>query len=236
VASQWLCRELSSAILKLHPRREDRPKEPQMASCAAFLRPYSRVVTLNYDLLLYWVVNSRNPVARTDGFGNCDFPGTGPLCWNGNISDRRIEYLHGALHLFADGISTKKLRVRDEGLLQQVTERIALRKFPLVVSAASAEAKREIIERSAYLRSVLHRLEHEEMPIVTFGWSASAQDEHVIEAIEQSPSQIIRVGCRDIRHGATRGTLHDFVCRVADAGKSVEIFDTTSMNVWNGQY
>jgi hypothetical protein len=235
-AARWLCRELSGAILRMHPRGVDRPTDMQAASCAAFLRPYSRIVTLNYDLLLYWVVNSRHPVERADGFGNCDPVDATALCWSADRPDRRVEYLHGALHLFAEGILTKKMRGQPEGLLQQVTDRIARRKFPLVVSAASAEAKREIIERSWYLRSVLRRLETEALPIVTFGWSASDQDAHVITAIEQSPSKLVRVGCRNIRHGAARGSLHDFALRLADAGKSVEIFDTSALDVWSGCY
>lgn len=57
-----------SAISSVHP---DWASDDKIKSCAAFLKNFSRVYTLSYDLLLYWVINSAPELLDKfrDGFG-----------------------------------------------------------------------------------------------------------------------------------------------------------------------
>ena len=49
------------AIGDVHPMRED---DATIASCAAFLKNFVRLYTLNYDIILYWVINSDQELNR----------------------------------------------------------------------------------------------------------------------------------------------------------------------------
>lgn len=229
--SAKLCRDLASAVLEAHPQGWDRPSASQAASCGQFLSDYSRVVTLNYDLLLYWAVLDSGAICAQDGFGNCSPNDTEALCWKGVDGTRCIEYMHGALHLFSEGLETKKLRGTGRGLVQQVADRIRRGSFPLVVAAPTSKAKEKIIGRSPYLNAVYRRLAGPADVIVTFGWSASPQDQHVVSAIANSRCRTVCVGCHGLNGGIT-GSLAEFTRKLLAARKQVVHFDTTCLNVW----
>lgn len=232
--SSKLCQDLASAVLEAHPQGWDRPSKSQAAACGQFLSDYSRVVTLNYDLLLYWAALESGATCVQDGFGNCNTYDAEALCWNGSDGPRCIEYMHGALHLFSEGMETKKLRGTGRGLVQQVADRIRRNSFPLVVAAPTSTAKERIIGRSPYLSSVYRRLKEPADVIVTFGWSASAQDQHVVNAIANSRCSTVCVGCHGLDGGIT-GSLAEFTRKLIAARKQVVHFDTTSLNVWGSK-
>jgi hypothetical protein len=90
---------LIHAIREVHPGvRFEIPKE-QCEACAKFLTHFDAVFTLNYDLLLYWVILAAT-TGFQDGFGLGEEVGgfrqfrVGAHC--------NTYYLHGALHLFLD--------------------------------------------------------------------------------------------------------------------------------------
>ncbi len=230
--SRDLCKLTAQAVAAAHPQRGARPDASKVAACARFLSDYQRVVTLNYDLLLYWVVVSANDACSRDGFGNCRPDDPKAVCWQGPNSQPCIEYLHGALHLFVDALETKKLRADDEDLMTKITRRIASGLFPLVVSGPTAKVKAATIGRSPYLRSVLHRLSGHADAIVTFGWSASPQDRHVVDAILRSDCELVCIGCHGLRGGLPTGDLTAFARNLIQIGKEVILFDTEPMNVW----
>lgn len=227
-----LCELTATAVVDAHPQGDGRPTDEQIASCARFLSDFRRVVTLNYDLLLYWVVNSENDACPLDGFSNCRPNDQFAVCWQGPDADPCVEYLHGALHLFVDGLETKKLRAGGASLIGQIEGRIRNRKFPLVVAGPTAKAKAAIIGRSPYLRSVLRRIEERSDAIVTFGWSAAPQDDHIAEAIVASDCELVCVGSYGLHGGMPEQGLANLARRLSKVGKEVVLFDTTAMNVW----
>jgi hypothetical protein len=232
-----LCRNLASAVLAQHPRGFDRPTEQQFRSCARFLGEFRRVVTVNYDLLVYWAVNAWPGGCRRDGFGECKPSTPDSVCWQGEGIAPCVEYLHGALHLYADALEVKKLRSREaKDLLPQISDRIKSGKFPLVVAGPTSAQKLALIDRSPYLRSVFRRLRESRGVVVTFGWSAGVTDAHVVDAIVECPAETICVGCHGLVGRIPPGELARLSTRLMKVGKRVVLFDTTSLDVWNGKY
>ncbi len=227
-----LCELMATAVADAHPQGDGKPTQEQIASCAEFLRDFRRVVTLNYDLLLYWVVNSDNNACALDGFSTCRPDDQAAVCWQGPDAEPCVEYLHGALHLFVDGLETKKLRAGEAPLIPQITDRIRNRRFPLVVAGPTMRAKAAMIGRSPYLRSVLRRIERRSDAIVTFGWSAAPQDGHIVDAIVASECGLVCVGSYGLHGGMPEQGLANLARRISEVGKEVVLFDTTLMNVW----
>ncbi len=102
-AAATLRRQLGAAVIANHPIASTVLTDAECDACSAFLTPFDRLFTTNYDLLLYWVcvkdhvnLNSR----WRDGFGwNTD--NVGHLYWPSiHSSGQTIFYLHGALHLY----------------------------------------------------------------------------------------------------------------------------------------
>ena len=90
---------------EIHPLRKRR--------CVRFLSKFlngpnkGNVYTLNYDLLLYWILVDKFIRDVGDGFGNSD---SGHITWLGRRAsiEQRAHYLHGALHLFDTGSRSQK--------------------------------------------------------------------------------------------------------------------------------
>ena len=60
---------LISAVRAVHPSIQFDVPEQQRTSCAEFLSNFPEIFTLNYDLLLYWVILNSRPIIHCDGFG-----------------------------------------------------------------------------------------------------------------------------------------------------------------------
>ena len=131
---------LIQTIANNHPNIPNEIEDEQFWSCRRFLANFlgetnkdGRVYTLNYDLLLYWVlmhedIGNNEPVNLTtnDGFGRDENTDLEYVKWMGesNARNQRVHYLHGALHLFDDGIDLHKFTWVNTGkpLLEQVRE------------------------------------------------------------------------------------------------------------------
>ena len=88
------------AITDSHPELNSE----KATHCAKFLGNFSKVFTLNYDLLLYWVINSNTQLRQKfrDGMG---IPSEKrDDSWPHKLIGRQTNtyYMHGALHLFCN--------------------------------------------------------------------------------------------------------------------------------------
>jgi hypothetical protein len=89
---------LIHAVRQVHPGISfDIPQE-QRNQCGSFLKNFANVFTVNYDLLLYWVILKMGGNTFTDGFGLGKTEGGFRTFSEGG--DCNTFYLHGALHLF----------------------------------------------------------------------------------------------------------------------------------------
>lgn len=191
-------RGLADVLTLRHPHDSTALSDDQVTQARQFLSNFGRTYTLNYDLLLYWVLN-RNVVSQQgtvqsgDGFEWPSYEGArDELIWKRSAADRgqRVFYLHGALHLFVQDRRLHKLKYSKSPLLEQVRDKIDSGSYPLLVTEGSNEEKAERIERSAYLRYCFDSFERLTGSLFVHGVSLSANDSHLTRCIESKQSKI----------------------------------------------
>jgi len=138
---------LVHAVRTTHPgHRED--IEGVIPSCVEFLASFSNVFTLNYDLLLYWVILQRG-ANFSDGFGlGVEANGfLGPFYCN-------IFNVHGGLHLFRKpDDDVEKCLMGTTGVIDAIAKVITEgKRFPIYVAEGTSSAKLSRINSIPYLK------------------------------------------------------------------------------------
>ena len=188
---------LAQSVAGLHPDRPYDIDEARYRSVRRFLSPFSKIYTVNYDLLLYWALMQEiedgtglHPArAHDDGFRasrNDDDP---TVVWN--IYDpfsQSVYYLHGALHLYLGDDDLRKLTwVRtDMPLIDQTRIQLSAGRYPHYVAESESSRKLDRINRSAYLSRGLRSLSSIGGSLTIYGHSLDSNDDHVLEAIVRS--------------------------------------------------
>ncbi len=149
-----------------------------------FLRPYNDVFTTNYDLLLYWITMNGNPPLFDDGFRN-DPDDHCRLVFSFYSGNRKMFYLHGALHLYLEEGRLCKHRSGTDGLCLTDLIRQSLNhgQYPLFVAEASAVNKLRQINASTYLSQCLTSFRSLTGNLVILGHSLGETDGHILDAI-----------------------------------------------------
>jgi hypothetical protein len=221
---------LINAIRAVHPGAQFEIPERQLNSCADFLRIFRIVFTLNYDLLLYWVVLKTK--MHTDGFGLGKIINgfktfqVGALC--------STYYLHGALHLFLSQTGeTRKRILENSTLVGDIAETIRREKqLPIFVAEGTMTQKLKRINSIPYLRHCHDELRRQSGSFFVFGHSVADNDIHIYDAIFGSQIEkfffFIRDPSRD--WSKTREKLARFAERRRDI--SIQYVDAASARVW----
>lgn len=159
-----------------------------------FLEHFGQVFTINYDLLLYWIIMKGDDSLFNDGFGLGD---DGNLIWKN--TDQKMYYLHGALHLFEfENEYTSKLRSGGEHkLTSQIREKIEKNIYPLVVFEGKSEQKMKSICSNPYLYHSHEKFSSLTGSLFILGSSLSDNDKHIINAIKKSDITHLYVGVCD---------------------------------------
>lgn len=189
--------QLKEIIIKTlslsHPNSPYCISQIQSKNCAQFLRNFNSIYTLNYDLLLYWVIMKENLYMEfKDGFQypiNKIEEGTGNYVYwyPRNKYFTNLYYLHGGLHLYGAANEIKKYCFSNgRNLKEQIMHSINQKIFPIFVSAESYSKKLEIINRSDYLSSALNNFKHCKDVLFIYGFNFSANDKHILRAIAYS--------------------------------------------------
>ena len=181
-----------------HPDLPSRISESQYKACIKFLSNFiekgSHIFTLNYDLLLYWVLikgwdmavfDSRN---IDDGFRPGE-EGEDYVVWEpSEAKNQKVYYLHGALHLFDDGLEIKKYTWSrtDIPLMQQIREAVSNDIFPLFVAEGTSDSKMTRINHSAYLGKGIRSFAGIGGDLFIYGHSLSKNDSHILDYIGKS--------------------------------------------------
>lgn len=212
---------LISTIAGNHPEGPYDLNETKVWACRTFLSHFIKednnrsghVFTLNYDLLLYWVLmNEGNPfqheinkfhLKRNDGFGNDeDDPEADYVVWQGETAahSANVHYLHGALHLFDSGSELQKYTWVRSGarLVEQVRTALAQNKFPLFVAEGSSDQKKNRIRHNAYLYQGLkvftQNAQTKNHGFFIFGHSLAANDDHILMRLARGKFPKLYIG------------------------------------------
>jgi hypothetical protein len=186
-----LKKTLIDTIQDVHPKREQVKK--LLLPMAQFMKKFDTVLSLNYDLLVYWAMLEGN-----DKYGN----------WfkDGFIDEGRFDnyyddlydpyqaegatlvfYPHGNLILATEflGNEVKLSRSGEKYLLDRIMDIWQRRDhIPLFVSEGGTEEKLQAIRRSNYLKTVYDRvIDLSSESLVVYGWSFRDEDEHILRGI-----------------------------------------------------
>lgn len=250
---------LIQTIADNHPKTPNEIEDEQFWFCRRFLANFlgetnqgGRVYTLNYDLLLYWVLmhegmGNKIPINLTinDGFGRDEDTEPEYVKWMGESNARcqRVHYLHGAVHLFDDGTDLHKFTWvnTSKPLLAQARKAMDDGKFPLFVAEGESDQKLKKIKHSAYLyhsyKSFSRQMEKASDCLFIFGHSLADNDQHILQKIAKGKIPQIYVGL----HGDLESQNNQ---KIKDAARSltrqregknplvVTFFPTESANVW----
>lgn len=228
---------LIATIRSTHVSHAD--AKPHLELIFPFMQRFKTVVSLNYDLIVYWAAmlgNNSLGLWFKDAFVRDSFRDD----WETVRQPYRAEgatlffYPHGNLVLgrtsldgerkIAGGASNDLL----EAILQQWAEGKA---SPIFVCEGTAEHKKKSIESSSYLQTVYREI----IPkfgesLVIYGWSLSEQDEHIVNRLRHAGLSRVAVSVRnnDLK----------FAQRVEDLMKEqgigdVAFFDSASPGCWN---
>jgi hypothetical protein len=226
---------LIHAVRQVHPGIQFDIPDAQRDACATFLQRFGSVFTLNYDLLIYWVILHGAQNTHSDGFGLGDtVGGFRTFSVNANCS---VYFLHGALHLFLDPQQdTRKRVVTNATIVDDITDTIRqTRKLPLFVAEGTTAQKMRKINSVPYLRHSYDRLKERSGSLFVYGHSVSDRDAHIYSAIGRS--QIGRLYFCVYRPADNlvemRARLAPFQVRYPNI--EVRFVDGGTVNPWGGQ-
>ena len=177
---------LVRAVSLCHPPFPKAIGDTPLGRAGDFMSRFSSIVTINYDLLSYWAFLAR---CARKGFSDGFYPDdkTGLLTYSDppRGQEKRIIYLHGALHLYADGYHVRKRRSQDtSSLISQIDSSLKKKEYPLFVSEGTWEHKKEKILSNSYLADCWKFFGELRGNIFIFGSSISLDsDGHLWEAI-----------------------------------------------------
>jgi hypothetical protein len=228
---------LITALTAHHPANADSITPAESQTCAAFFAPFKTIFTLNYDLLLYWVIVAQMIGAHDDGFR-----GWGVLQWQGpHAPGQTVYYLHGALHMYDTGSAVHKIVWNNTGvpILTQLDASMRAGNFPLFVSEGLSAQKLARIRSNQYLLDAYEELSTNFLPLTTYGVSFSAADQHIVDALARSKTPHITVVIFDGVNPAERTRIETRARAMAAqirlggaASCSVAFVNSSTLRVW----
>jgi hypothetical protein len=217
----------------------------QLATAAKFMSHFSTVISLNYDVLVYWALLVGNEPA-SHRFKDCFVEGAFRQEWKifyepygANQEATLVFYPHGNLALAADLTGSEiKVQAGDAGdLLETIFEKWRSgEKTPVFVSEGTSEQKRAAIRRSPYLSTVYNEV----LPslgesIVVFGWSMGDQDDHLLDAICRGKPHRFAIAVDPAANnleGVEAKFKHKLKTKLGTERPDVVLFDRSSEGCW----
>lgn len=187
---------LVKTVSSTHP--EQRDVQSCLSRIASFMKQFDTVLSLNYDLIVYWAMLRGNTLFGQqfkdgfvdDGMFRDDYETLYPP-YGQATKTTMVFYPHGNLILatIVDldryGIEIKLIRPDEQAVLRQkIIETWETGDVvPLFVSEGDTDTKLKSIKRSSYLQIAYSELESKIETVVVYGFSFGEDDEHILRAI-----------------------------------------------------
>ncbi|UNE63799.1 DUF4917 family protein [Xanthomonas oryzae] len=208
-----------------------------------FLKSFRTIVSLNYDLLLYWSVTYGLDINDGHAFKDCFIVGRFDDNWQRFMKPIKQErsttlvfYPHGSLILCRDRIE-QEAKIHNQnaaGLLRTILDRWESEQVvPLFVSEGTEEQKVASIQSSYYLSTVYREvLPSARESLVIYGWGFGEHDLHLLRRMR--PSGIRRVAVSVLNNDQAYCTRTAQILR-DELGQAtqVQFFDCQSPGCWN---
>ncbi len=202
-----------------------------------FMKPFKKVVSLNYDLIVYWAAmfgnnQIKNETGSSNWFKDCfnfdrvfsdwrERDGTLFFYPHGNLVLRRSKF-SGVKKIVTGDYSQLLDSILDEWVNQDLA--------PAFVCEGTQESKEQSISSCDYLEKVFYEvLPSLEQNIVIYGWAMAEQDEHLIEQISKSQPEKVAVSVYrkdEVFMGRVKKQLKGI------GVKKVIFFDSQSAGAW----
>ncbi len=236
---------LIKVVRKIHPDYAD------FSSCFGgpldnintFIKQFSVILSLNYDLILYWSIMWRQYQMFDDCFR---MGGVFELSnWFSKESDKTyIFYPHGNLVIGQNRLTGQELKISVRGSDNLILEILRMwekdQYSPVFISEGTTAQKVKSINNSFYLKSVYDFV----LPmlgvdkLVIYGWSLSDNDNHILKQLKENRLSHVAVSIytkgRDIN--SIQNTCSDIENKIYKMlGRSIHIdfFDSSSRSCWN---
>lgn len=232
---------LIASVRDIHPEYDD--VSDSFPAIYQFLKQFNTVISLNYDLIVYWVMMYGFSIGDRHSFKDCFINNEFQENWfdyrrpiYGDISSTLVFYPHGSLILARNKVEEelKITRNHEADLLNSILNIWQRGEVvPLFVSEGIIKQKVNSINSSYYLRTVFREvLPSLSNDLVIYGWGVGEQDLHILNNICNSHVDRILVSvygnnqayCNHIYH-LINSRLGERVC--------VVFFDSQSEGCWN---
>ena len=181
---------LVATIASNHPENPNEISEAEYFRANEFFDNFKDIYTLNYDLLLYWVIMHYNErtekVKYDDGFRTPESGKAEYVTWEiENTNKQNIFYLHGALHVFDEGSELQKYTWVNTGikLIDQIRTTLDKNFFPVFVSEGTSKEKKDKIVHSNYLSRGYRSFGSIGNSLFIYGHSLADNDNHILNLI-----------------------------------------------------
>lgn len=237
---------LVSTIADRHPEDTTKVTDEQKKSCNKFLNQFKKIYTLNYDVLLYWVLlHGKNQRADDidDGFRLPDDDFGAEYRVFDSPHSPTFFFLHGALHIYDSGSERRKYVWVDTGkkIISQVREAIDKNLYPLFVAEGNSDQKKTKITHDSYLSKALRSFEAvcdmKDATVFIFGHSLNDSDEHIFRFIKRGKVPRVFIGVyKDPASGYDKRIIQKAKLLGTQRTKKypleVILYDAQSANVW----
>ncbi|EFW11815.1 putative conserved hypothetical protein, partial [Serratia symbiotica str. Tucson] len=175
---------LIKVISSKHPEKSSSIEAEEYKCAKKFISQFEKIFTLNYDLLLYWIIN-KNEIQPEGFITNDGF-------WSDKFlypNKQKLFFLHGGIHIYNDGGSVRKHTFkgdRDISIIEQVEKSLGEGKFPLFVSEPTHKKKLERIRHNHYLNNCYDALGNINGTLFIHGHSIAENDKHIFDKIIDS--------------------------------------------------
>ncbi|HCE6393784.1 TPA: DUF4917 family protein [Pseudomonas aeruginosa] len=229
---------LIQAVRDVHPAYD--LVSGHLPSMYQFLRGFDTVISLNYDLLVYWTMTYGLDIQGGHLFKDC-FLGNGMFddAWQRFRAPYRertntlVFYPHGSLALCRTAVEQEfKIHNAGEGLLEAIlAEWRSERVVPLFVSEGTMLQKVSSIQNSYYLSTVYREvLTSQRFTLTLFGWGLGEHDRHLLRRMRGTGIQRVAVS---VFGGNQVYCNHAYQVIQDDLGPvHVDFFDSESPGCW----
>lgn len=233
---------LIQAVQSIHPSYNE--VEEQFPHIEKFLSSFKTILSLNYDLTLYWVVMYANRSKNGHSFKDCILHGDFDEDWprfRKSVSgwDRRttlVFYPHGSLVL-ARNVVEREIKLDSCGggdLLSSILSSWESGKYvPLFVSEGTSAQKISAIQNSHYLNTVYREvIPSLKASLVIYGWGLGEHDLHILKRLKFSEVTMVAIsvfGNDQAYCNRAQQMIKDHVSHAID----IVFFDAKSPGSWN---
>lgn len=214
---------------------------PHLEPIYKFMRRFRTVVSLNYDLIVYWAAQLGNDQLGSryhfkDGFNKNSFADNWAMYRQayGAVENPTIYcYPHGNIVLgVTPSLDEEKLVAGSQALLDLIfDEWRSGGRAPLFVCDGTSDQKLDAIQKSEYLRSVYSGpLSEVGESLVIYGWGLAKQEAHILDRIAASTPKRVAVS---VHEGMQAYCDHAHKALTDIGVRDVRFFHSHSEGAWH---